>query len=96
MLLDESSNNIDESINLDQNSDSEEEVGDNMLEGMIDNGRPSAPARTSDMMSNMKSAPQMKMLGLPSAPKEEEKPNPFKPKKKGFASTLSSAFKNFF
>lgn len=110
MLLDESVNNVDESINIDQNSESEEEeVEDNMLDAIeqdsiqnrhsllqaqvknmhVNHGPPS---RTSDLNRGM----GMGQMSMPNAMSSKDDKNPFKPKKKGFASTLSSAFKNFF
>ena len=58
--------------------------------------RPQLPSKPIAMTQNVvKTAPVAPVKQQANA-KEQEKPNPFKPKKGGFASTLSKAFKNLF
>lgn len=108
MLMEESMG-VDESITLEHNSDSDDDGTDNMLD-VIDKPlttikpnimfpqaktyNPNIPTQTIELgQANMNSpggTPNMEMEG------DREKDNPFNKKKKGFASTLSSAFKSFF
>jgi hypothetical protein len=109
MLMEESMG-IDESITLEQNSDSDDEGGTSNMLDAIDkspgnlkqnvmypqakNYNANIPTNTIDLgQSNMNQPGNMPNM---ESADDREKDNPFNKKKKGFASTLSSAFKSFF
>lgn len=104
MLMEESMG-VDESITLENNSDSDDDGTNNMLDTidkplstikpnvMFPQSKtydPNIPTQTIDLGQANMNIPSMEMEG------DREKDNPFNKKKKGFASTLSSAFKSFF
>jgi len=104
--MDESINGVDESMNLDKDSDSDEGYNRNDVLGMMqepiaDNKIDSRhslgaftkiPKGASDLAPSMNSSQEKKARDEQDAKDQ----NPFKPKKQGFTSTLSKAFKNLF
>lgn len=96
-MMDDSVNNPDESINFDDNSNSDEEVKENMLRSLHAypqrNLRPNAIGRQSLKNIKAKEGNLMQKAGN----KKTEGENPFvKKKKKGLGSTLSNVFKGIF
>ena len=92
MILDESNNNFEESINLDNNDSGEEEeevIGDVL--GRVQH------YPTPNMKAKKVVTKRIDLAnGGDSSKGEKDKDNPFQMKKKGFVSSLSKAFKGIF
>ena len=111
ILLDDSLHGVDESINIDKGSDSDDEDSgkDDFLQGISDDEFEERQHKTGPLTmhkaNHENSYPVMQIKSKGKAiqnPKteigklENDKNQVFKPKKKGFGATLTKAFKNLF